>query len=66
MGTTASCLQQSDEPDAPIAGARQRELLRTAAAPFFDAYLRDDAGAVRFLRETLPTVDGIRFETDGG
>ena len=65
-GDAASCLRQSDETDAPIAGARQRELLRTAAAPFFDAYLRDDAGAKRFLKDVLPTLGGIRFEMDGG
>jgi len=61
-----TCLQRSDEPDAPISGERQRELLRTAAAPFFDAYLRGDAGAMRFLRETLPTLAGIRVESQGG
>lgn len=64
-GDAASCLRQSDEPDAPIAGARQRELLRTAAAPFFDAYLRNDGGAKSFLQDVLPTVDGIRFESSG-
>ncbi len=62
----AGCLQRSDEPDAPIMGERQRELLRITAAPFFDAYLRGDAGAMRFLRETLPGLEGIRFESDGG
>lgn len=64
-GDAASCVQRSDEQDAPIAGARQRELLRTAAAPFFDAYLRGDVAAKRFLREELPTVNGIRFESSG-
>ena len=37
--------------------------MRIAATPFFDAYLKGDAGALRFLTETLPTFDGIRFQS---
>jgi len=62
-GDAAACLQRTDETDELISGERQRELLRTVATPFFDAYLRDDPGAMRFLLETLPKLDGIRFES---
>lgn len=36
--------------------ARQQELLRTFATPFFDAYLREDAAALRFLQDDLPAL----------
>ncbi len=66
-GANAStCLQRTMVSDEPISGDRQRELLRTVGVPFFDAYLRDDAGAMRFLRETLPGLDGVRVEADAG
>jgi predicted dienelactone hydrolase len=52
----------TDRSDELISGERQRELLRVAATPFFDAYLRDDDAALRFLLESLPAEEGIRFE----
>lgn len=58
-----TCLTHGDVTDTPISGERQRELLRTVATPFFDAYLKDDSGAMRFLTETLPTLAGIRFKS---
>lgn len=59
-----ACLVHSPAADAPIAGEQQRTLLRTVATPFFDAYLKGDPGAMRFLTETLPTLDGIRFKSE--
>lgn len=52
--------------DALIPGDRQRELLRTVATPFLDAYLREDASALRFLREALPSLAGVRVEMEPG
>ena len=51
-----------NRPTSFISGGRQRELLRTVALPFFDAYLKDDPAAVAFLEGVLPTLEGIRFE----
>jgi predicted dienelactone hydrolase len=62
----AACLERTEESDSLITGERQRELLRIVATPFFDAYLRDDEASMRFLQETLPTLTGIRFESDAG
>ena len=59
-----SCLEHSDATDDAITGERQRALLRTVATPFFDAYLKSDPGAMRFLTETLPALDGIRFRSE--
>jgi len=39
-----------------ISLARQQELLRTFATPFFDAYLKDDKAAKRFLDNDLPSL----------
>ena len=58
-----ACAQRGTSADELISGERQRELMRIAATPFFDAYLKGDAGALRFLTETLPTFDGIRFQS---
>jgi predicted dienelactone hydrolase len=60
------CTERTASADELISGDRERELLRTIATPFFDAYLRGDPAAMRFLRETLPTLSGIRFEADAG
>ena len=60
------CLQRDTSTDELISGDRQRELLRAAALPFFDAYLKHDAAAMRFLEEMLLAVEGIRLETDTG
>ncbi len=65
-GNVAACLGRTDATGELIAGDRQRELLRTLATPFFDAYLRGDTAAMRFLRETLPALSGIRLESDAG
>ena len=62
----ARCLQRETSADELIAGDRQRELLRVAATPFFDAYLKHDASAMRFLEETLPAAEGIRLESETG
>jgi predicted dienelactone hydrolase len=59
-----ACLAHHDPADAPITGEQQRALLRTVATPFFDAYLKGDQGAKRFLTETLPTFAGIRFQSE--
>jgi predicted dienelactone hydrolase len=59
-----ACVVHNDAMDTPITGERQRELLRIVATPFFDAYLKGDPGAMRFLTETLPTLDGIRFKSE--
>lgn len=59
-----TCRETTQIADALISGDRQRELLRTSATPFFDAYLRDDADALRFLREALPSLAGLRVRED--
>ena len=56
------CLERDTPTDELISGDRQRELLRVVALPFFDAYLKHDAASMRFLEETLPVAEGIRFE----
>jgi predicted dienelactone hydrolase len=58
----ADCIKHNPPADPLLPGERQRELLRIVATPFFDAYLKGDAGARRFLTETLPTLEGIRFQ----
>jgi predicted dienelactone hydrolase len=60
----ADCTRGETAADEMITGDRQRELMRIAATPFFDAYLKGDAAAIRFLTETLPTLDGMRFQSD--
>lgn len=70
-GDVDACVEGESGQDDLIAGNRQRELVRTAALPFFDAYLKDDDAAQAFLGQTLPMLDGIRFEheaapEDGG
>ncbi len=60
----AACAQRETSAEELITGDRQRELMRVAATPFFDAYLKADAGALRFLRETLPALEGVRFQRD--
>ncbi|MBI5288298.1 MAG: hypothetical protein HY873_04945 [Chloroflexi bacterium] len=66
LGSDGSrCLQRDTSTDELISGDRQRELLRIAALPFFDAFLKHDTASMRFLQETLPTQGGIRFESEG-
>jgi predicted dienelactone hydrolase len=63
----ARCLQrEASMADELITGDRQREILRTVALPFFDAYLKRDKAALRFLQDTLPTLPDIRFDSDTG
>jgi hypothetical protein len=59
-----ACEREVANNDELISGDRQRELLRTVALPFFDAYLRDDESAHRFLEDELPSLEGIRLEAD--
>ncbi|MEX2225155.1 MAG: alpha/beta fold hydrolase [Dehalococcoidia bacterium] len=40
----------------------QNRELRLYATPFFDAYLRDDEASLRFLQETLPSLEGAAYE----
>jgi predicted dienelactone hydrolase len=49
-----------------ISLARQQELLRTFATPFFDAYLRESESAKRFLQDQLPelTSSAVQYEFD--
>jgi predicted dienelactone hydrolase len=61
----ASCLDDAVKGDALVSAATQRDLLRTAALPFFDHYLKDDTAARRFMDEVLPSLEGIRFEHEG-
>jgi predicted dienelactone hydrolase len=62
-GDTASCAMVAEaNADTLLAAERQRELLRIYATPFFDAYLRHDEDALRFLQETLPDLAEARFE----
>jgi hypothetical protein len=54
--------------DPKVDVARQQELLRTFATPFFDAYLRHDDAAKGFLEDDIParTGDTARYEFDSG
>lgn len=63
-GDVTVCVEGEDGQDDLIAGNRQRELLRTAALPFFDAYLKDDVAAQAFLDQTLAVLEGIQFERE--
>jgi len=67
-GADLSACEEGGAPpgDALITGERQRELMRIAATPFLDAYVRDDAMAMRFLHEALPSLAGVRVEMDLG
>ncbi len=54
-----------DEP--LVASDRQRELLRTFATPFFDAYLRGSDDAKTFLQDELPNLvpeAHVEFDAD--
>ncbi|MEX1252764.1 MAG: hypothetical protein WEE64_00335 [Dehalococcoidia bacterium] len=51
--------------DPVLEGERQRELLRTYAVAFFDAYLRDSDDAKSLLQDTLATsIDEAQVEFD--
>ena len=51
--------------DQLLSAERQRELLRTFATPFFDAYLRGSDGAKVFLQSELSDLlPEVRFEFD--
>jgi predicted dienelactone hydrolase len=51
----APCLADDEPPDAPlISAARQRELMRAFATPFFDAYLKGSDASLSFLEDELP------------
>lgn len=63
-GDPAACLDRAFGDEELISADRQREILRTAALPFFDAYLKQDEAALRFLNETLPSLPDIRFESE--
>ncbi|HZP56393.1 MAG TPA: dienelactone hydrolase family protein [Dehalococcoidia bacterium] len=68
-GDVTSCAFPAESPgDPPITLARQQELLRAFATPFFDAYLRGSADAERFLDDDLPalTKDAVKYEFDVG
>jgi predicted dienelactone hydrolase len=60
------CLERDEITDELVGGGRQRELLRTVALPFFNAYLKGDPSAQAFLREVLPSLEGIRLKADTG
>jgi predicted dienelactone hydrolase len=63
-GNVAACADRSnDSTDTVIEGARQRELLRLSATPFFDAYLRDDAPALTIVQRSLSQIEGVHFES---
>jgi predicted dienelactone hydrolase len=52
-----ACASSPEPAGAPlITLARQQELLRTFATPFFDAYLYEDAAAKSFLEGELPAI----------
>jgi predicted dienelactone hydrolase len=59
-----TCAKRTTTTDELVSGDRQRELLNTIALPFFDANLRGDPSAARFLSETLPSLPGIRLESE--
>jgi predicted dienelactone hydrolase len=61
-----ACTQNVPIPEhEAIEGNEQRRLLRAVALPFFDAYLREDEDALRFLQEELPGLEpGVHFEMD--
>ena len=62
-GNVATCAMVAEaNADTLLEAERQRELLRIYATPFFDAYLRGDEDALRFLQETLPGLPEARFE----
>jgi predicted dienelactone hydrolase len=53
-GNASTCLPSGEPPsDEPVTLARQQELLRAFATPFFDAYLRDSDEALAFLQDEL-------------
>ena len=63
-GNLAACADLSNPATDPIIeGARQRELLRTAATPFFEAYLRDDEAALDLIQQDLSAIEGTRYES---
>lgn len=57
LGGGSACFGDADPAGEPkLSLARQQEVLNMYATPFFDAYLRDDAASLRFLREQLPAL----------
>lgn len=63
-GDASRCLERATPAGDTMTGERQREILRTTATPFFDAYLRDDVRAMAFLQQVMPTISGVRMESD--
>lgn len=67
-GSAAGCANLQPIPDdPPMDPERQRQLLREFALPFFDAYLKGNAEALRLLRQDLPAQTAearIEFELD--
>lgn len=64
-GEASTCLPAGGPPDdSPLTLARQQELLRAFATPFFDAYLRDSDDALAFLQgELLDAVPEATLQT---
>lgn len=60
----SKCQQRDEATGDLVSGERQRELLRTVALPFFDAYLKQDPAAEAFLENVLPTLPGITLQSD--
>jgi len=50
--------------DPTVTGARQRELLRTVAVPFFDAYLHGDQASKKLLPKLPDLLQGITVQAD--
>lgn len=66
-GDAMVCLNDGPGPSGPaITGARQRELLRTVAVPFFDAYLRGDSASRDLLPELPDLLPEVTIESDVG
>jgi predicted dienelactone hydrolase len=69
-GSEGDLVEQADAcfaaPDSagetPLTLEEQQRALRLYATPFFDAYLRGDTASLRFLHETLPTLDTAAYE----
>ena len=65
-GDISTCGLGASGSDPLLSGGRQRELLRTVAVSFFDAYLRGDKASRDLLLELPDLLPEVRLESDLG
>ncbi len=62
-GDVSTCGLGATASDPLLTGERQRELLRTVAIPFFDAYLRGSDKARELIADLPNQLPELRFQS---